>query len=281
MYYNSNRSNNDYYNAYKEEMESLGEYEKEYSFQKIVKIGLSLLIIGTMSILALYYNNFFSSYKESTSLPLSKQMTIPSKSNSEEELPKIEFSKNILPQSLQLQESSSQNLAQIKLNATDTYRKNSNEAMSQKDIALIVETIISQMNHKKSFSLEEQLLLAEQNNANQNSLKESNHYNKIIVSQSNPSHTNDKQIVLREELNSILDNNIDNDSKYETAIKKELTVRSNEMRIIIVQKGDTLSKIAKKAYGNRDAYSKIFTANPEVLKNPNEIFVGQRLRIPV
>lgn len=280
MYYNSNKSNNDYYNAYKQEMESLEEYEKEYSSEKIIKIGLTLLIVGGMSILALYYNNNFSSYKETTSLPLSKQMTRPSENNNEEKLPKIEFSKNILPQSIQLQESSSQNLAQIKLNATDTYRENSKEAMSQKDIALIVEIIISQMNHKKSFSLEQQLVLAEQNNSNPNSLKESNHYNKIIVSQSNPSHTSNKQIILREELNSILDNNIDNSSKYETAIKKELTVRSNEMRVIVVQKGDTLSKIAKKAYGDRDAYPKIFTANPEVLKNPNEIFVGQRLRIP-
>ncbi|RUM69524.1 MAG: hypothetical protein DSZ07_04455 [Sulfurovum sp.] len=52
------------------------------------------------------------------------------------------------------------------------------------------------------------------------------------------------------------------------------------MRIIIVKKGDTLSKIAKKAYGSIDAYPKIFMANPEIIKNPNEIFVGQRLRIP-
>jgi len=48
-----------------------------------------------------------------------------------------------------------------------------------------------------------------------------------------------------------------------------------------VQKGDTLSKIAKRAYDNCDAYIKIFKANPEVIKNPNQIFIGQKLRIPI
>jgi LysM repeat protein len=292
MYYNSNKSNNDYYNAYKEEMESVEEYEKEYSIEKIIKIGLTLLIVGGASILTLYYYNYLSSHQETTSLPLSRQMALLSESKKGEEPPKIEFSTNILPQSIQLQESSSQNLAQIKLNATDSYRGKSKEemikkeiievsnAMSQKDIALIVEIIISQMNHKKSLPLEQQLGLAEQENSNRNSLKESNHYNKVVVSEKKDTHTSDKQILLREELSVILDNNKNNFSTYETAIKKELPIRSNEMRIIVVQKGDTLSEIAKKAYGDRDAYPKIFTANPEVLKNPDEIFEGQRLRIP-
>jgi len=53
------------------------------------------------------------------------------------------------------------------------------------------------------------------------------------------------------------------------------------MRIIMVKDGDSLSKIAKRAYGSYDSYIKIFEANPEIIKNPNEIFVGQRLRIPI
>jgi len=44
--------------------------------------------------------------------------------------------------------------------------------------------------------------------------------------------------------------------------------------------GDTLSKIAKQYYGDPTLYTKIFEANRDVLKNPDLIKVGQRLRIP-
>jgi len=44
--------------------------------------------------------------------------------------------------------------------------------------------------------------------------------------------------------------------------------------------GDTLSKIAKKFYGNANDYMKIFEANKDQLKNPDMIRVGQKLKIP-
>lgn len=44
--------------------------------------------------------------------------------------------------------------------------------------------------------------------------------------------------------------------------------------------GDTLSKLAKQYYGDPSLYMKIFEANRDVLKDPNLIKVGQRLRIP-
>ena len=47
-----------------------------------------------------------------------------------------------------------------------------------------------------------------------------------------------------------------------------------------VQKGDTLSKIAKEHYGNANKYPVIFEANKPMLKDPDEIYPGQRLRIP-
>jgi len=47
-----------------------------------------------------------------------------------------------------------------------------------------------------------------------------------------------------------------------------------------VQKGDTLSKIARQYYGDASLYMKIFEANQDTLKNPNLIKVGQKLRIP-
>ncbi len=48
-----------------------------------------------------------------------------------------------------------------------------------------------------------------------------------------------------------------------------------------VQKGDTLSHIAKEFYGNANRYNEIFEANRPMLKNPDEIYPGQQLRIPM
>ena len=47
-----------------------------------------------------------------------------------------------------------------------------------------------------------------------------------------------------------------------------------------VQSGDSLSKIAKKYYGNAMKYPVIFEANKPMLKDPDKIYPGQMLRIP-
>lgn len=47
-----------------------------------------------------------------------------------------------------------------------------------------------------------------------------------------------------------------------------------------VQKGDSLSKIAKHVYGDGNAWKRIFEANHDVLDDPDKIFPGQVLRIP-
>ena len=48
----------------------------------------------------------------------------------------------------------------------------------------------------------------------------------------------------------------------------------------VVEKGETLSKISKKYYGDPNLYMKIFEANKDILKNPDLIKIGQKLRIP-
>lgn len=48
-----------------------------------------------------------------------------------------------------------------------------------------------------------------------------------------------------------------------------------------IQSGDTLSKIAKEYYGNAMDYPKIFEANREVIEDPDKIFPGQKIRIPL
>ncbi|MBF8669249.1 peptidoglycan-binding protein LysM [Pseudomonas putida] len=51
-------------------------------------------------------------------------------------------------------------------------------------------------------------------------------------------------------------------------------------RFVTVEKGDTLSAISKKAYGDPNKYQKIFEANKPMLKHPDKIYPGQVLRIP-
>jgi nucleoid-associated protein YgaU len=48
----------------------------------------------------------------------------------------------------------------------------------------------------------------------------------------------------------------------------------------VVQKGDTLQKISNKVYGTTKKWKKIFEANKDILKDPDEIKPGQTLIIP-
>ena len=47
-----------------------------------------------------------------------------------------------------------------------------------------------------------------------------------------------------------------------------------------VKPGDTLSKIARSAYDDASDYMRIFEANKDILKDPNVIHPGQRLKLP-
>jgi len=309
MYYNSNQSSNDYYSSYKENMQNQTESN---SLKKIIKVGFIILFFALLSVAAVYLVNYFSTeardplfYSKTTlnnSAIEKNNSTIENQlSEKEIKLEKVELTEDELPKSIQLQESASQSIAQIQLNATDTLKKGNNvdkkiEAaiknkisniaqtnnINPKDIALIVEIIMAQMNNVSEPTLEEQLVHAQEQKMVKQDLKDINHYNKVVINSNMEQEPNSELMQLRDNLNTIMEDSTqtNNSSSYSKAIEKEIAVRSNEMKIIIVQKGDTLSKIAEKAYGDKNAYPKIFIANPEVLKNPNEIFVGQKLRIP-
>jgi nucleoid-associated protein YgaU len=47
-----------------------------------------------------------------------------------------------------------------------------------------------------------------------------------------------------------------------------------------VVRGDTLSAISKKYYGDANKYNAIFEANKPMLTHPDKIYPGQKLRIP-
>ena len=48
----------------------------------------------------------------------------------------------------------------------------------------------------------------------------------------------------------------------------------------IVVKGDSLSKIAKREYGDANKWRTIYEANRDLIKDPDLIYPGQSLRIP-
>ena len=45
--------------------------------------------------------------------------------------------------------------------------------------------------------------------------------------------------------------------------------------------GDTLGAIAKRYYGKASAYMKIFEANRDIIEDPDKIYPGQKIRIPL
>lgn len=62
--------------------------------------------------------------------------------------------------------------------------------------------------------------------------------------------------------------------------KMSVSTESSESQWHTVVKGDTLSAIAKAAYGDANDYNRIFEANRPMLSDPNKIYPGQKLRIP-
>ncbi len=65
--------------------------------------------------------------------------------------------------------------------------------------------------------------------------------------------------------------------QYDGLVGPESTV---EIEYYEIAPGDTLSAISKKFYNNANEYMKIFEANREVIKDPDKIYVGQKIRIP-
>jgi nucleoid-associated protein YgaU len=55
---------------------------------------------------------------------------------------------------------------------------------------------------------------------------------------------------------------------------------STAPKIYEVKSGDSLSKIAKAEYGNANEWNRIFEANKDILKDPDKIYPGQKLKIP-
>jgi nucleoid-associated protein YgaU len=72
--------------------------------------------------------------------------------------------------------------------------------------------------------------------------------------------------------------NVEGIAKVDDAM--QVASAGGESRFYTVEKGDTLSKIAKDMYGDANKYQQIFEANKPMLTHPDKIYPGQKLRIP-
>jgi nucleoid-associated protein YgaU len=72
--------------------------------------------------------------------------------------------------------------------------------------------------------------------------------------------------------------NVTGVASVEDAIKPAKT--APEAKMHTVKKGDTLWAIAKEQYGDGSKFNTIFEANRPMLKDPDQIYPGQVLRIP-
>jgi hypothetical protein len=296
VYYNSNQNSNEYYSSYKQELSSLQpKYRETSSLSTPIKIGLGIILLSLIGLGASYLSKYFSTSDIEVATEINKENNISD--TKEEEIPKIIIIEDKLPKSIQIINSEKRIISNIKNNATDSLandlsstNKEENEIkkqvislretsnMTAEDIANIVNIILHKKREEKKLSLEEELLNAEKPDSKTYRLEETNHYNKVVLSKRDKS--SEEKL---EKLNQNLEqsNQSIQLSAYEASLKSEIATRSNAMRIIVVKKGDSLSKLAEKAYGDRLAYKKILKANPEIIKNPNQIFVGQKIRIPL
>jgi nucleoid-associated protein YgaU len=55
---------------------------------------------------------------------------------------------------------------------------------------------------------------------------------------------------------------------------------SEKSQTYVVVKGDSLSKIAERLYGDADEWRRIYEANRDSIKDPDLIYPGQTLRLP-
>jgi nucleoid-associated protein YgaU len=192
--------------------------------------------------------------------------------------------------------------------------KNSNGKMSPEDIANIVQLVMQKMNQEKNKEnknssdsgieqSQDKELVKSLTNSEVDSLASDNiddalteidkskqasssatpnTYNKVVLENKTDSGS-DELSKLSAELSSVIgtDDTAQKDNTgYTKSIAKEVKTRKKEMRYITVKKGDTLGKIAKKVYGNVMDYKKIYEANPDILRRPDRIYIGQKLRIP-
>ncbi len=78
---------------------------------------------------------------------------------------------------------------------------------------------------------------------------------------------------------ALMAGNVEGVAKVDTSKMQVQEPSSQKVEIYEIKKGDTLWAIAQKFYGDGSKYKKIFEDNKEVIKDPDKIYPGQKIRI--
>ena len=89
-----------------------------------------------------------------------------------------------------------------------------------------------------------------------------------------PESKEQESIVLPEEENAVPE------QKMSETMSQPAPAPAVSFKLYEVKKGDTLQKISDKVYGTTKKWKKIYDYNSDVLKNPNKIYPGQKIKIP-
>jgi len=284
---------NDYY-AQEVRGAEISAKESEGSGKKIVIILVLLLIIAGVG---------YFGFKSMNSATPTKTTTDKTKNISKVEEPsKIDTSVETKKESTQADKIAEQVEESI-VSSND----NNNKKMNPEDIANIVKMVMMKINKEKvnnkpavevntKNQAEDTQLIESLSGTDVDSLssisedddkkkptlsKDIDIYNKVVLKEGN-SDSNDALSQLSDEISNVIDSedSTPTNNNYTASISKEVETRQKEMRYYIVKKGDNLGKIAKKFYSNVMDYTKIYEANPDILRRPDKIYIGQKLRIP-
>ena len=307
---------NDYYRQETEGAEIKGSSDSEGSSNKGLLLLLGLIALGVAGYFG--YKTFNSTTEESKQpvneeLP-SKELQAPALPTSVQKAEPIKETVTVEAPIAETTKTESSVVNQIEKAVSKE------EKMSPEEIAKIVQIVMSQMKTEENIettrevastdndsdlmkalsdesvttdSVEEKVesLQSTHETTQEEVVKEvmsittsNDHSNKISLESTSNSNELSK---LSDEINNLMNDEIStgtstssNNKSYTSSIKKEVKTRANAMRIIVVRKGDTLGKIALRAYGNSRDYKKIYQANPDILNRPDKIYVGQKLSIP-
>ena len=181
-----------------------------------------------------------------------------------------------------------QQLAQSSKAKNTNAQSSSNQAQQQSAPVSDEEALVQSLQAASTDTLTQETIDETQIKTNQHNKKIGNSsnkkidtFNKVVVERNQ--NTEDEFAKLSQEIDSILQSEDAQkvEKKAEEKLANIVETRKQELRFIVVRPGDTLGSIARRAYGRASAYIKIYKANPDLVKNPNRIYVGQRLRVPV
>ena len=304
---------NDYYAQATEGAEIKSSGEEGGGGKKVVIILLLLILIGALGYFGWTSMNSDSTPENEKSIE-TVETTSQTTSQTTSETTKEVTSEPVTSEPITSEKQVAQQVAQNIVS-----ERSSTKEMAPEDIANIVQIVMSQLNQKnqqsdqtetsttnsedqeKDSQLMESLSSAEvdsissetidsssiskdDNNKQASKSSEDNTYNKVVVKSDN--NEIDELSKLSNEISDVIGSEDEISSKdsttsgYTQSITKEVETRQKEMRYIIVKKGDTLGTIAKRAYGNVMDYKKIYKANPDLLRRPDRIYIGQKLRVP-